>query len=158
MGSSCFPFPWGEPGTELENSVVQIPGSNFQLIKISNALKKGKITVMEASSLRLLQVTGSESLRLFPGLFFGPQSLQRWILAGSSLTTLKHSLELRRGPRLLSGIACLLERICSRSPTAIFSSDDRHEKTWRIDAIPWSIVNTEAFAGLHNMGKDSRYL
>jgi hypothetical protein len=28
-----------------------------------------------------------------------------------------------------------------------------HEKTWRIDAIPWNEHNTEAFAGLHNQGK-----
>jgi hypothetical protein len=34
--------------------------------------------------------------------------------------------------------------------TAIFHR--RHEKTWRIDAIPWSAHNTEAFAGLHNLG------
>jgi hypothetical protein len=26
------------------------------------------------------------------------------------------------------------------------------EKTWRVDAIPWSEHNTEAFAGLHNKG------
>lgn len=35
--------------------------------------------------------------------------------------------------------------------TAIFHK--RHEKTWRIDAIPWSAHNTEAFAGLHNLRK-----
>jgi hypothetical protein len=28
-----------------------------------------------------------------------------------------------------------------------------YEKTWRIDAVPWSERNTEAFAGLHNRGK-----
>jgi hypothetical protein len=28
-----------------------------------------------------------------------------------------------------------------------------YPKTWRIDAIPWSEHNTEAFAGLHNEGK-----
>jgi len=28
----------------------------------------------------------------------------------------------------------------------------RHEKNWRVDAIPWSETNTEAFAGLHNQG------
>jgi len=28
-----------------------------------------------------------------------------------------------------------------------------HEKAWRCDAIPWSINNTEAFAGLHNKGR-----
>lgn len=37
--------------------------------------------------------------------------------------------------------------------TAIFSADKKHEKTWRIDAVPWSENNTEAFAGLHNKGK-----
>lgn len=37
--------------------------------------------------------------------------------------------------------------------TAIFSIDPEHEKTWRIDMVPWSERNTEAFAGLHNQGK-----
>ena len=37
--------------------------------------------------------------------------------------------------------------------TAIFSTDPNHEKTWRIDMVPWSERNTEAFAGLHNQGK-----
>jgi len=37
--------------------------------------------------------------------------------------------------------------------TALFSTDPAHEKTWRLDAIPWSENNTEAFAGLHNQGK-----
>lgn len=37
--------------------------------------------------------------------------------------------------------------------TAIYSCDPRHEKTWRIDAIPWNETRTEAFAGLHNKGR-----
>lgn len=37
--------------------------------------------------------------------------------------------------------------------TSIFSTDDKHEKTWRADAVTWSENNTEAFAGLHNKGK-----
>lgn len=35
-------------------------------------------------------------------------------------------------------------RICAEGPK---------ENTWRLDAIPWSENNTEAFAGLHNEGK-----
>lgn len=31
--------------------------------------------------------------------------------------------------------------------------DTERQKAWRIDAIPWSEHNTEAFAGLHNEGK-----
>lgn len=36
--------------------------------------------------------------------------------------------------------------------TAIHSTDPEHEKSWRIDSVPWSVSNTEAFAGLHNQG------
>lgn len=37
--------------------------------------------------------------------------------------------------------------------TAIFTKDKKHIKAWRLDAIPWSMQNTEAFAGLHNKKK-----
>lgn len=37
--------------------------------------------------------------------------------------------------------------------TSIYSADPKHEKTWRIDMVPWSENNTEAFAGLHNKNK-----
>lgn len=37
--------------------------------------------------------------------------------------------------------------------TSITSRDQAHSKLWRMDAIPWSENNTEAFAGLHNQGK-----
>jgi len=37
--------------------------------------------------------------------------------------------------------------------TARFSVDPAHEKTWRVDMVPWSEKNTEAFAGMHNHGK-----
>jgi len=37
--------------------------------------------------------------------------------------------------------------------TSLYSADPNHEKTWRVDAIPWSEQNPEAFAGLHNQGK-----
>ncbi len=37
--------------------------------------------------------------------------------------------------------------------TSIYSGDPAHCKTWRIDQVPWSERNTEAFAGLHNKGR-----
>lgn len=37
--------------------------------------------------------------------------------------------------------------------TALISADPSHEMTWRMDFIPWSENNPEAFAGLHNKGK-----
>jgi hypothetical protein len=37
--------------------------------------------------------------------------------------------------------------------TAIFVRDEAHERTWRIDMVPWSEQNAVAFQGLHNEGK-----
>lgn len=37
--------------------------------------------------------------------------------------------------------------------TSRFSIDPKHEKTWRVDMVPWSEKNSAAFAGLHNNGK-----
>jgi hypothetical protein len=48
---------------------------------------------------------------------------------------------------------CLCGFWFMRTATAIYSADPEHEDTWRIDCIPWSENNTEAFAGLHNQGK-----
>ena len=48
---------------------------------------------------------------------------------------------------------CLLRVWFELTATSIFSKQPGHDKTWRIDAIPWSESNPEAFAGLHNQGK-----
>jgi hypothetical protein len=40
-----------------------------------------------------------------------------------------------------------------QTATAIYSAQPGHDKTWRIDALPWSESNPAAFAGLHNAGK-----
>jgi len=37
--------------------------------------------------------------------------------------------------------------------TSIHTTDKKHEKMWRMDAVTWSKNNTESFAGLHNKKK-----
>lgn len=37
--------------------------------------------------------------------------------------------------------------------TSLVSKDPERERTWRIDMIPWSEKNPEAFQGMHNKGK-----
>ena len=48
---------------------------------------------------------------------------------------------------------CICKHWFKLTATSLFSTDPEHEKTWRFDMIPWSLANTEAFAGLHNQGK-----
>lgn len=37
--------------------------------------------------------------------------------------------------------------------TGLISTQPGHERSWRADAVTWSANNTEAFAGLHNLGR-----
>jgi hypothetical protein len=37
--------------------------------------------------------------------------------------------------------------------SAIKANDERHEQTWRLDFVPWSEENSQAFAGKHNAGR-----
>lgn len=46
---------------------------------------------------------------------------------------------------------CITRHWFTVTATAIFHKRD--EKNWRIDAVPWSANNLEAFQGLHNYGK-----
>ena len=48
---------------------------------------------------------------------------------------------------------CRIKELFTLSATALYSTDADHERTWRIDCIPWSENNPEAFAGMHNIGK-----
>lgn len=47
----------------------------------------------------------------------------------------------------------MLREMFRLEATSFFATQKGHERNWRIDAIPWSERNTEAFAGLHNAGK-----
>ncbi|HXV97750.1 MAG TPA: terminase [Anaerolineae bacterium] len=41
----------------------------------------------------------------------------------------------------------------SSPATSIYSNESGHDRSWRCDFVPWSDNNTEAFAGLHNVGR-----
>jgi hypothetical protein len=63
-------------------------------------------------------------------------------------------LRTKTWPELSKWYRCCITRDWfTLTATSIYSVDKDHEKTWKIDAIPWSKENTEAFAGLHNKGK-----
>ena len=48
---------------------------------------------------------------------------------------------------------CICKHWFEMTATSIFSADERYKQSWRIDMIPWSKSNPDAFAGLHNQGK-----
>lgn len=48
---------------------------------------------------------------------------------------------------------CIAKHWFELTDTSLYSTAPGHEKTWRFDRVTWSANNTDAFAGLHNLGR-----
>lgn len=47
---------------------------------------------------------------------------------------------------------CICRQWFDFNATSLCSNEKGYDRTWRMDQVPWSLNNTEAFAGLHNQG------
>ena len=157
-------YPWGEPGSELE--LFDGPQEWQRAILIS--LSEGIITVQEAIELANAHNEEAETspiqIARTSGHGIGKSALVAWIIDWAQSTKVdtkgvvtantenqlktKTWAELAKWHRL--SISAPLFKMTA---TARFSIDPEHERTWRIDMVPWSEKNTEAFAGLHNKGR-----
>lgn len=142
-------FPWGEEGTELAN----FEGPDEWQIEVLSRIRDGLLTPSEA----IMHATTS-------GHGVGKSALVAWIILWSLSTfpdtrgvvtantenqlRTKTWVELAKWYRLF-----IAKELFSYEATRIRSVDPDHEDTWRVDMIPWSERNVEAFAGLHNKGR-----
>ena len=146
-----FAYPWGEPGTPLEN--MEGPDEwQIQILKdIGKQLKKGKD----------LQTAIQEAVASGHGI--GKSALISWLIhfaisthentRGVVTANTEGQLRTKTWPELSKWHNMFIAKdLFTYTATAIFSSDKNYEKTWRIDAIPWSKNSPESFAGLHNQG------
>jgi hypothetical protein len=152
LGYVLWCFPWGESGTELEHEKGPREWQREVLTEIGELVAKGKETseaIQEAVS---------------SGHGIGKSAMvawvTRWALAthedARAVVTANTDTQLRSKtwPEVAKWHRLALDKelfVCTA--TALHSVDPEHEKTWRADAVPWSENNTEAFAGLHNLGK-----
>lgn len=146
-----FAYPWGEPGTPLEN--MEGPDEwQIQILKdIGKQLKKGKS----------LQTAIQEAVASGHGI--GKSALISWLIhfaisthentRGVVTANTEGQLRTKTWPELSKWHNMFIAKdLFTYTATAIFCSDKDYEKTWRIDAIPWSKNSPESFAGLHNQG------
>ena len=146
-----FAYPWGEPGTPLED--MEGPDEwQIQILKdIGEQLKKGKD----------LQTAIQEAVASGHGI--GKSALISWLIhfaisthentRGVVTANTEGQLRTKTWPELSKWHNIFIAKdLFTYTATAIFSSDKDYEKTWRIDAIPWSKNSPESFAGLHNQG------
>lgn len=140
-------FPWGEPGP-LEN----IRPQQWQK-EILNEIRDGFKSPDEA----IREAVAS-------GHGIGKSALVSWIILWAMSThedtrgvvtaNTDGQLKSKTWPELATWYhRFIAKEMFTLTATSIFANQEGHERTWRIDAIPWSERNTEAFAGLHNHGK-----
>jgi hypothetical protein len=123
------------------------------LTEIGNKLKAGKIDLSEAIQIAIASGHGIGKSALVSWIILWAISTHedtKGVVTANTENQLKTKTwaELAKWKRL-----CINEHWFELTATALFAKDKEHEKTWRIDMVPWSERNTEAFAGLHNKGK-----
>ena len=151
LGFVYFAFPWGEKGTSLERFDGPDEWQIKILKKIGDELKKGK-SLSKAIKIAIASGhgIGKSTLVSFLILFaMATHENTRGVVTANTEKQLssKTWAELSKWYNLF-----IAKELFVYTATALFSSDKQHEKTWRIDAIPWSESNPDAFAGLHNQG------
>jgi hypothetical protein len=143
-------FQWGKG--ELSNFSEPDQWQKDVLTDISNGIKSGSIDAMDAIQIAVASGHGIGKSALVSWIILWAMSTRedtKGVVTANTENQLKTKTwaELAKWYRL-----CLFKSWFELTATAIFSTDKDHEKTWRIDMIPWSERNTEAFAGLHNKG------
>jgi hypothetical protein len=139
-------FPWGQPGRLLEET-----GPEEWQRALLCRIRDGLISLDQA----ILEATAS-------GHGVGKSCCVAWIIlwAISTCTDTKGVITANTETQLKTKTWAELGKwyqlfiakdLFKLTATSLFHPE--RERTWRIDMVPWSERNTEAFAGLHNKGK-----
>lgn len=144
-----YSFPWNEKGSELEN----FSGPDTWQAEILCKVRDGLLTPYEAIRIAVASGHGIGKGALASWLILWAMSTcpdTRGVVTANTDSQLRTKTwaELSKWYRLF-----IAKHWFTLTATALYSTDSEHERTWRIDIIPWSENNTEAFAGLHNLEK-----
>src|SRR5712671_5751136 len=120
-------FPWGQKGTQLEGYTGPMPWA----IALMGRIKSGLTTIDEAIMEAVASGHGIAKSTTEPQL-----KTKTWAELGKWFN-----------------LCWFAREYFTLTATALLSKDKTRERTWRIDMIPWSKTNPQAFAGLHNKGK-----
>jgi hypothetical protein len=143
-------FPWGAEGTQLEAYDGPMPWARNLMERVRLGLLNPQEAILEAvaSGHGIAKSTTVSHLVLWAFCTF-PDC--RGVVTANTETQLKTKTwaELGKWFNLLNP---LIREHFQLNATSLISKDKTTERTWRIDMIPWSKTNPQAFAGLHNKG------
>lgn len=148
VGFVYWAFPWGEPG-ELQDE----EGPDEWQLWLLNQVKDGLVNVNEAIQLAVTSGHGVGKSTVVGWLVWWAYSTfpgTRGVVTANTENQLKTKtwVEISKWHRLF-----IARHLFITKATAILPKDEDLAREWRIDIVPWSERNTEAFAGLHNAGK-----
>lgn len=140
-------FPWGD------GALSKFSGPEPWQIDILQAVESGLITTAQAVQLAVASGHGIGKSALVSWLIlwaFSTAVDTKGVITANTETQLKTKTwaELGKWFNLFIG-----RELFYLTATALLAKDSSRERTWRIDQVPWSEKNTEAFAGLHNQGR-----
>lgn len=142
-------FPWHEAGGPLE----AFEGPEQWQLAVLRDIRDGLLTIDEAIQLATASGHGVGKSALVAWIILWAISTfpdTKGVVTANTETQLKTKTWAELGKWFYLFIA---KEHFKLTATALFSADPDRERTWRIDMVPWSERNTEAFAGLHNQGK-----
>lgn len=150
MGFVRYAFPWGEPGTGLAAETGPRLWQKQVLREIGQRVARGA-SVGEAVQIAVASGHG-----------IGKSALVAWVILwalstreqtrGVVTANTEGQLRTKTWPEVRKWHALSINADWFTCAATSIHATGKNEKTWRIDAIPWSESNTEAFAGLHNKG------
>jgi len=141
-------FPWGEVGTFLEKEV----GPNEWQLWVLTLIRDG-LSPQEAIRIAVASGHGVGKTTLFAWII-------KWAAdtAPDTVGVVTANTEIQLKTKTWAALGkwhnlSLTKNMFVVTATAYFSKDPSRERTWRVDAIPWSEKNPVAFQGLHNKGR-----
>src|SRR5215471_1241087 len=140
-------FPWGEQGTILEKE----EGPEVWQAEVLRMVAEGLIDLRQAIRIATASGHGVGKSALVAWLIIWAISTKpdtRGVVTANTESQLKTKTwaELGKWFHLFIG-----REHFKLTATCLFHVE--RERTWRIDMVPWSERNTEAFQGLHNKGR-----
>lgn len=151
LGFVMWAFPWGKPGTDLEHEDGPEEWQREQLERIGAKLRAGgNLGAVIKEFVSAGHGVGKSAEVSWVILWAMSREDTRGVVTATTATQLKTKTwaELAKWYQLY-----VAKELFVLTTESLYSADPSHSKTWRVDAIPWSVSNTESFAGLHNKGK-----
>ncbi len=151
LGYTLTAYPWGEKGTPLEKDAGPREWQRDVLKDIgdhlSDPLKRHKPLLIARASGHGIGKSALIAMICQWGLSTCPNT--RAVVTANT----DGQLKTKTMPEIVKWFRMAANAYWWKTPaTAIYHADPAAEKSWRLDATPWSENNTEAFAGLHNKG------